>query len=78
MNAPLSVVEERDPKGHYRRARLGLISSMRSCSFYEIFIIVIDFTGIDSPYEEPSEPEIELPSHLLSVEECIQVMIILF
>ena len=41
-DAPLSVCEARDPKGLYRRARAGEIP---------------DFTGIDSPYEEPASPD---------------------
>lgn len=43
MRAPLEVCEQRDPKGLYKRARSGEIK---------------DFTGIDSPYEEPENPEI--------------------
>ncbi len=39
VNAPLAVCEERDPKGLYRKARSGEITS---------------FTGIDSPYEVPA------------------------
>ncbi len=43
VNTPLSVCEERDPKGLYRKARLGIIQQM---------------TGIDSAYEPPINPEI--------------------
>lgn len=43
VRAPLDVCEQRDPKGLYQRARSGEIK---------------DFTGIDSPYEAPTEPEI--------------------
>ncbi len=43
VNAPLSVCEQRDPKGLYKRARSGEIKN---------------FTGIDSVYEPPDEPEI--------------------
>ncbi len=43
VNAPLSVCEERDPKGLYRKARAGEIK---------------DFTGIDDPYEAPLTPEV--------------------
>lgn len=42
---PLSVCEERDPKGLYSRARAGLLTGM---------------TGIDDPYEPPSAPELRL------------------
>ena len=43
VNAPLSVVEERDTKGLYAKARAGTIKN---------------FTGVSDPYEEPSNPEI--------------------
>ncbi len=45
VDTPLSVCEERDPKGLYQRARSGEL---------------VNFTGIDSPYEPPEEPEIVL------------------
>ena len=44
VNAPLSVCEERDPKGLYAKARRGELTSM---------------TGIDSPYEPPLKPAVE-------------------
>jgi bifunctional enzyme CysN/CysC len=43
MNTPLSICEERDPKGLYKKSRAGEIKN---------------FTGIDSPYEPPLSPEI--------------------
>jgi adenylylsulfate kinase len=43
VNTPLTVCEERDVKGLYRRARAGEIKEM---------------TGIDDPYEAPEDPEI--------------------
>ncbi len=45
LSTPLSVCEERDPKGLYRKARRGEIT---------------DFTGLDSPYEPPNNPDIIL------------------
>ena len=45
VDAPLSVCEERDPKGLYKKARAGEIRN---------------FTGIDSAYEAPENPEIHL------------------
>lgn len=45
MKIPLSVCEERDPKGLYKAARAGKIKG---------------FTGIDDPYEEPQNAEIEM------------------
>lgn len=45
VDTPLSVCEERDPKGLYAKARSGEIKN---------------FTGIDSPYEAPENPELRL------------------
>ncbi len=45
VDIPLSVAEERDPKGLYRKARAGSIKN---------------FTGIDSPYEPPENPDLHL------------------
>jgi adenylylsulfate kinase len=58
----LEVCETRDPKGLYSKARAGEIT---------------DFTGIDSPYEEPLNPELILDTGELSVEECVKRIIAL-
>ena len=52
VNAPLAVCEERDPKGLYRKARAGKIPA---------------FTGIDSPYEAPASPVLEIQTALESI-----------
>ncbi len=57
VDAPLNVVEERDPKGLYARARKGEISQM---------------TGISSPYEAPVEAEVHLHSDTDSVERAVE------
>ncbi len=54
LNASLEVCETRDVKGLYKDARAGKIKS---------------FTGIDSPYEIPENPDIEINSGELSEEE---------
>ncbi len=56
VNAPLSVCEERDPKGLYQKARRGEIKS---------------FTGVDDPYELPSNPEVECHTDNETLEESI-------
>lgn len=56
VNAPLAVCEDRDVKGLYKRARSGEIKS---------------FTGIDDPYEPPSNPEVECRTDLESLEESV-------
>jgi adenylyl-sulfate kinase len=54
IDASLSVCESRDPKGLYKKARLGQIPM---------------FTGIDSPYEEPLNPTLEVKSDEMTIEE---------
>ena len=56
VQCPLEVCEGRDPKKLYQTARKGEIK---------------DFTGIDSPYEEPASPEIIIPTDKLTVEEAV-------
>lgn len=60
VQCPIEKCEQRDPKGLYKKARKGLIP---------------EFTGISSPYEEPVEPELIVPSHLLTVEESVDRII---
>ena len=60
MDAPLETCESRDPKGLYKKARAGEIKH---------------FTGIDSPYEVPSHPEIRLDTSRNSVDECVDSLI---
>lgn len=54
VNCPLEVAEARDVKGLYAKARQGLIKG---------------FTGIDDPYEEPLEPEVEVRTDREGSEE---------
>lgn len=60
VDTPLELCEQRDPKGLYVKARAGEIS---------------DFTGIDSPYEEPLSPELVLrPTDGSAVEQAALVI----
>jgi bifunctional enzyme CysN/CysC len=45
VDTPLEICEQRDPKGLYRKARRGELRN---------------FTGLDSPYERPINPELTL------------------
>lgn len=54
INCDLEVCKKRDPKGLYKKALAGEIQG---------------FTGIDSPYEAPINPEIEVFSSLSTIEE---------
>ncbi len=60
IDTPLNICELRDPKGLYRKARKGEIEN---------------FTGINSPYEIPENPEIHIINDNISVEDvCKQVI----
>ena len=54
VDCSLEIAEERDPKGLYKKARAGEIKN---------------FTGIDDPYEEPTNPEIHLHSDQQTLAE---------
>jgi bifunctional enzyme CysN/CysC len=54
IDTPLAVCMARDPKGLYRRAVAGEIKN---------------FTGVDSPYEIPENPELTLSTEVLTAEE---------
>ena len=60
IDTPLNVCEQRDPKGLYKKARAGEIK---------------DFTGIDSPYEAPSKPEIHIKNDGISIDLAAQNVI---
>jgi bifunctional enzyme CysN/CysC len=59
IDAPLSAVEERDVKGLYAKARAGQLAN---------------FTGIDSPYEAPENPEIRIDTTQTSPDEAAQII----
>jgi adenylylsulfate kinase len=59
-DAPLEVVEQRDPKGLYKKAKAGEIK---------------EFTGISAPYEEPENAEIHIKTHEVSVEQGVQIIL---
>lgn len=58
---PLAVCEERDPKGLYRKARAGQIPN---------------FTGIDSAYEPPLEPEVVVDTAGHDLDACVGQMLV--
>jgi bifunctional enzyme CysN/CysC len=60
ISTPLKIAEKRDPKGLYKKARKGQIPN---------------FTGIDSPYEKPSQPEIEIDTSKLTITESVKKII---
>jgi bifunctional enzyme CysN/CysC len=60
INTPLDVAESRDVKGLYAKARAGEIKN---------------FTGIDSDYEVPENPEIEIDTTKLSAAAATEIII---
>lgn len=60
VDCPIEVCEQRDVKGLYKRARAGEIAN---------------FTGINSPYEIPENPDLSLRSDQLSIEECLDALL---
>ncbi|SDL60655.1 adenylylsulfate kinase [Catalinimonas alkaloidigena] len=56
VNCPLEVCEQRDVKGLYQKARRGEIRN---------------FTGIDSPFEPPLSPDIEIRSNEQSLDDSV-------
>ncbi len=60
VDAPLDVVEARDPKGLYKKARRGELKN---------------FTGIDSAYEAPESPDVHLKTSEMSAEEAADAVI---
>jgi bifunctional enzyme CysN/CysC len=57
INAPIAECERRDPKGLYRKVKAGEIKQ---------------FTGVDSPYEAPLAPDLELRTDRESVEQSVE------
>jgi len=60
LDTPLDVCEQRDPKGLYKKARAGEIKH---------------FTGIDSDYQEPVNPEIRIDTSANSLEQSVQQLV---
>ncbi len=57
VDTPVEVAEARDPKGLYRKARAGQLPH---------------FTGIDSPYEPPEDPEVRVETATVAPEEAVE------
>ena len=59
INTPLEICEKRDVKGLYKKARIGMIKN---------------FTGIDSPYEAPENPDLEIKTNNKSIETSVDLL----
>jgi len=60
VNTPYSVCEQRDVKGLYAKARKGEIKN---------------FTGLDSPFEEPDAAFIDIQTENMSIEESVNILV---
>jgi adenylylsulfate kinase len=61
VKCPLHICEIRDPKGLYKKARKGEVPN---------------FTGIDSPYEVPEQPEVEIDTEKMSLKQSVQSVLL--
>lgn len=60
VDVPIQAAEERDPKGLYKKARSGELK---------------DFTGLDSPYEVPENPEVRIDTTTQTPEQAVEHII---
>jgi sulfate adenylyltransferase len=60
VSTPLEICEKRDPKGHYSRSRHGKMAN---------------FTGVDSAYEPPANPDITIDTTLTSVAQSVRIIV---
>jgi len=60
IDTPIAEAEARDVKGLYKKARSGELKN---------------FTGIDSPYEAPEDPEIRIDTTSMSAEEAAEEIV---
>jgi adenylylsulfate kinase len=60
VSTEFSICEQRDPKGLYQKARAGGL---------------LQFTGIDSPYEVPVNPDLVLDAGVNSAEQCAEMVL---
>lgn len=57
LSAPLEACRQRDPDGYYQQADRGELA---------------DVPGVSAPYDPPANPDLVLPTHELSVDECVR------
>ena len=60
IDTPLAIAEERDPKGLYKKARKGQLPN---------------FTGIDSDYEPPLNPDLTINTSNDSIKDCAKILV---
>jgi adenylylsulfate kinase len=60
VKCSVEVCEKRDPKGHYKKAKAGIIK---------------EYTGVSAPYEEPENPDLVIDTEELNVEESVKAVL---
>jgi bifunctional enzyme CysN/CysC len=60
IDTPLADAEKRDVKGLYKKARAGQLKN---------------FTGVDSPYERPSDPEVRIDTTITSPDKAAEQIV---
>ena len=60
ISTPVAVCKQRDIKGLYKKAELGLITG---------------FTGVNDPYEESTKPDIEINTSNMSISDAVQLIL---
>jgi adenylyl-sulfate kinase len=60
VDCPLEVCEQRDTKGLYKKARAGLLKN---------------FTGIDSAYEPPENPDVLVRTNELTIDDSVDILL---
>jgi adenylylsulfate kinase len=81
VDAPLSVVESRDPKGLYKKARAGeikgeFITGRQAVLRPETGVrgLPPEFTGVSAPYEAPTNPEIHIKTDEVDVKGAVEII----
>jgi adenylylsulfate kinase-like enzyme len=62
VDTPVELCEQRDPKGLYKKARRGEIKN---------------FTGIDSAFEAPEDPETHIQTNTVAIEVSVEKLLLL-
>ena len=60
LSAPIEVCRQRDTEGHYAKADKGEMPM---------------FPGVSAPYDVPAKPDLILPTHQLSVADCVERLV---
>jgi adenylyl-sulfate kinase len=63
LSTPLEICRERDPKGLYKKVGEGSISN---------------FTGVDSIYERPDNPEVTIDTSSIHIDDCVKQILNLY